>query len=172
MTKSRWWIPLLVLVTVLLVAAGPSPSGRPAAMASPSDGGTADGGVVLCEGIYALCTTAMCAPVAGKEGLLSCKCSVQNGYSAGTACNEMRDTPQGKTIFSRYHPIQSYVACNNARPWAWCLDVPCVIDADNPLQSTATCSCTVTSTPSQTYVAVTSLYSAAACTTGIISSAT
>jgi hypothetical protein len=68
--------------------------------------------------------------------------------------------------------MRSYVACSNNRPWAWCLDSPCLVDADNPLQATATCTCRATSSPKSTYIATSDFYSAAACTTGIISSAT
>jgi hypothetical protein len=168
MSAKSGWVLLVAVGVVLSLAAGSSSAGKAGASAIAS---VSDAGFVLCEGVYALCTTALCAPVAGQEGLLSCKCSVQDGYSAGHVCNGPKDTPAGKMIYSRYHPIRSYVACNNSRPWAWCLDVPCLIDADNPLQATATCSCKVTSSPQSTYVAVTDFYSEAACATGIISSA-
>jgi hypothetical protein len=173
MMKRRWWTLLLPAGLVLILAAGPSPAKKPAA-ATPS---APDAGFVLCEGPYALCTRALCSPVPGPgpdgglDGLLSCKCSVQSGYSVGTMkCQAPRDTPAGKQIFSRYSPMRSYVSCNNNRPWAQCLDFPCLIDADNPLQATATCTCKL-NPPQGPYIATSDFYSAAACTTGIISSA-
>jgi len=176
MMKGRWWMLLLPAGLVLILAAGPSPAGKSAKPTAASSS-SADSGFVLCEGIYALCTRALCSPIAGPNGamdggLVSCKCSVQSGHSVGGKCQGPKDTPAGKLIFSRYSLIRSYVQCKNSRMWANCVDSPCFIDADNPLSATATCTCTTLSTPNQMYIATSDFYNPAACTTGIISSAT
>ena len=124
----------------------------------------------LCKSTYALCTTAACKPIAGEKGKLSCKCDVQTGYSAATKdCEPIKTTKAGDLIQSRFYPVKAYAVCNNNRPWAWCLDVPCLIDKKNPLKSTCTCTVAKNQGP---YVIVGNTYNKSTCTTGIISSAT
>jgi hypothetical protein len=124
----------------------------------------------VCESTYALCTGAPCTPVEGREGAVSCACEVKTGYSAGQEpCQEPTETSGGKQIRSRYFPVKSYAICDNDRPWAWCLDKPCIIDKDNPAK--ASCACTTVKKQGP-YVIVADTYTDTACTTGIISSAT
>lgn len=124
----------------------------------------------LCKSTYALCTTASCKPIPGQKGNLLCGCSVHTGYSAGThSCASVRHTAAGDLIYSRYYPVKAYAMCSNARPWAWCLDVPCLIDKRDP--SHASCTCTVVENQNP-YVIVTDKYTKSTCTAGIISSAT
>src|ERR1700678_2320504 len=86
-----------------------------------------------CKSTYALCTTALCTPVPGKKDVVSCRCNVKTGYSAGTqACQDIKKTSKGEIIYSRYYPIKSYAVCSNNRPWGWCLDSPCTIDKKDP----------------------------------------
>lgn len=134
-------------------------------------GGAAHGqDLKVCESTFALCTVAWCDPIPGNDKQVNCHCTVNNGYSAGAeACSGVQETPQGQQIRSRYFPVKSYAACSNNRPWAWCLDKPCLIDKNN--QSAATCTCDVVKDLG-TYVIVTSTYTPATCTSGIISSAT
>lgn len=123
-----------------------------------------------CKSTYALCTTASCKPIPGQKGNLLCGCSVQTGYSGGThACKAVQHTVAGDLIYSRYYPVKAYAECSNSRPWAWCLDVPCLIDKNHP--SRASCTCTVTKNQNP-YVIVTDKSTKSTCTTGIISSAT
>jgi hypothetical protein len=124
----------------------------------------------VCESTYALCTTAPCVPVDGKDGALSCACEVKTGYSLGLEpCQSVKETSEGKQVSSRYFPVKSYAVCSNDRPWAWCLDKPCVIDPSNPTK--AACACT-TAKNQGPYVIVTDTLSDSTCTSGIISSAT
>jgi len=124
----------------------------------------------LCKSTYALCTTAPCAPVAGQKDAVSCACDVKTGYSAGTEpCQGKVETANGTQVRSRYYPVKSYAVCTNDRPWAWCLDKPCIIDKNDPTK--AACACTSVKEEGN-YVIVTSKYAASTCTTGIISSAT
>jgi hypothetical protein len=129
----------------------------------------------VCAGTYALCTTATCTPTPGQDAgsntELACGCKVMEGYSAGSkSCKEVpkvRPTP-GLKLASRYHPIRAMAVCANSRPWAWCLDMPCTVDAD---PSKATCLCKQVSTPKQAYIVVTDSYRESTCTTDIWSSA-
>jgi hypothetical protein len=124
----------------------------------------------LCEGVYALCTTAKCTPVPGKEDTVSCGCEVKAGYSAGRDnCKRTEDTRAGAEIQSRYYPVKSLSICNNDRQWADCLGKRCTIDAKDP--GKATCFCTLEKNKGP-YVIVGDRYTPQTCTTGIISSAT
>lgn len=124
----------------------------------------------LCKGTYALCTSAACTPVAGKEGTVSCSCEVRTGYSAGRdACRPAKDTGESKQVQSRYYPVKSLAICANDRPWANCLDKPCIVDKTDPTK--AECACT-TDKDQGPYVIVGDTYTPSTCTTGIISSAT
>ena len=124
----------------------------------------------LCEGTYALCTTATCTPIPGEDDTVSCGCDVKTGYSVGgDACTGEVATSEGKQISSRYYPIKIYVSCNNDRDWAWCLDKPCIVDENSPTK--ASCACTVTK-GQKPYVVVTDTYSDTTCTTDMWSSAT
>ncbi|HEX4045816.1 MAG TPA: hypothetical protein VHZ76_09145 [Gammaproteobacteria bacterium] len=123
-----------------------------------------------CNSKYALCTTAPCTPMTGKKDEVLCACDVKTGYSAATQnCQPVKQTQAGELVYSRYYPVKSYVTCTNNRPWAWCLDKPCIIDKKNP--SKAVCACSVVSDLGP-YVIVTDKNTATTCTTGIISSAT
>jgi hypothetical protein len=124
----------------------------------------------VCKSTFALCTIAPCDPVPGNDKQVSCHCTVNNGYSAGSeSCSGVKNTSEGQQIHSRYYPVKSYAACSNDRPWAWCLDKPCIVDKNNP--EAALCTCDVVKNLG-TYVIVTSNYTSATCTTGVISSAT
>lgn len=124
----------------------------------------------VCEGIYALCTTAQCHPIAGQEDTVSCDCTVKTGYSLGLEpCKGEVATAEGKQIVSRYYPIKSYASCSNDRPWANCLDSPCIVDDSD--SSKAACACQVVKDQGP-YVIVTETYDASTCTSGIWSSAT
>ena len=123
----------------------------------------------LCKSRYALCTTAKCTPIPGKEGEVSCACDVKTGYSAGLqACQNAEQTASGE-LKSRYYPVKYYAVCSNSRPWAWCLDKPCTVDKDNP--SKASCACSLEKDQGD-YVIVTDSYNDSTCTTDIWSSAT
>jgi hypothetical protein len=160
----------LVLLGTHLDAQTPAPT--PKAQAAPFK---------VCSGVYALCTTAKCTPPKAEDkqrkgkdkGPTSCECDVKAGPSVGGTSQKCDAVPQGPatpgmTIPSRYYPIKSYVPCNNAREWAWCLDKQCKINPDN---KTAICACTLT-TSKDTYIYITDKPGDSGCTTETISSAT
>ena len=127
-------------------------------------------GFRLCEGTYALCTSAKCAPVAGKEGAVACTCEVRTGYSAGRGdCRDTTWTGSGDRIQSRYYPVRSLSVCSNDRAWASCLDKPCTVDKDNPFKATCLCATEKNKGP---YIVVGDAYTPTTCTTGIVSSTT
>jgi hypothetical protein len=124
----------------------------------------------VCKSTFALCTIAPCDTIPGNDKQVSCHCTVNNSYSAGSEpCSGLQQTAGGQEIRSRYYPVKSYAICTNGRPWAYCLDKPCIIDKNNP--EAAACTCDVVN-KSEPYVIVTSIYTPATCTTGVISSAT
>jgi hypothetical protein len=124
----------------------------------------------VCVGTFALCTVAHCDAIPGSDKEVACHCTVNHGFSAGAQpCAAVASTPQGQEIRSRYYPVQSYAICRNDRPWAWCLDKPCLIDKNNP--EAATCICDKVKDLGA-YVIVTTKYTSETCTTGVISSAT
>jgi hypothetical protein len=126
--------------------------------------------LTACNGIFALCTIAPCDPIPGNDKQVLCHCTVNRGYSAGAEpCQRPQKIDDKQLIHSRYYPVKSYAICNNDRPWAWCLDKPCIIDNNNP--EAAACTCDIAKDKGD-YVIVTSNYTSATCTTGVISSAT
>jgi hypothetical protein len=124
----------------------------------------------VCKSTFALCTIAPCDPIPENDKQVACHCTVNNSYSAGQdPCQGVKNTPKGQQIRSRYYPVHSYAVCSNDRPWAWCLDKPCIVDKNNP--QAASCACDVVKNLGD-YVIVTSNYTPNTCTTGVISSAT
>jgi hypothetical protein len=124
----------------------------------------------VCKSEFALCTIAPCDPVPGNDKQVACHCTVNTGYSAGQEpCQGIKETADGQQIRSRYYPVKSYAVCSNDRPWAWCLDKPCIVDKNNP--QAALCTCDAVKNLGD-YVIVASKYNSATCTTGVISSAT
>jgi hypothetical protein len=94
---------------------------------------------------------------------------VKTGYSAGQEPCQEKQTSAGKELRSRYFPVKSVQVCTNDRPWAWCLDKPCLVDKNDPTK--ATCACTAVKDQGP-YVLIAETYSDKICTTGLISSAT
>jgi hypothetical protein len=128
-----------------------------------------DTGFKVCKSTYALCTTARCSSIPGNPDSVACKCDVRTGYSLGAKdCEDVPKPVAGTAVKSRYFPIASFVSCSNNKPWAFCLDSPCVIDAKG---ATATCTCSLKQ-GSDPYVIVTDRYAKDTCSSGVISSAT
>jgi hypothetical protein len=149
-----------LLLAPLLLLAAPSP---PSFAADSS-------GLRVCEGRYALCTTATCQAIPGDEGAVACACDVKDGFSAaGSACKAEVTTADGTELQSRYYPVKAYAACSNDRVWANCFDARCTVDKDDPAR--ATCTCTIARDQGP-YVVITDTYTDATCTTDIWSSAT
>lgn len=91
-----------------------------------------------------MCTFSACEPITILETplLYSCGCEVRRDeWSVGAkSCEPVKEVPEGQLIRSRYHPIKSYVRCSNSRPWAMCLDSPCIIDKNDKTKAKCTCS--------------------------------
>ena len=129
----------------------------------------------VCEGTFALCTTAICSGTAQDQNV-DCICTVNKGYSAGgQECRAPAVTPQGTQIYSRFFPIGSYQPCTNppsaSSPWAWCLDKQCLIDKDNPTIAHCQCGNVTTASysglPSFPYIIVTGQVTSTLCQNGI-----
>lgn len=53
-------------------------------------------GFIVCKSTYALCSTALCTPIADAAGFDSCDCNVMTGYSVGLSqCQSLQDTGEG-----------------------------------------------------------------------------
>ncbi|MGB8771061.1 MAG: hypothetical protein WCC92_15690 [Candidatus Korobacteraceae bacterium] len=125
----------------------------------------------VCKSTYALCTFAKCQEIKilGTPLLFSCGCEVKTDeWSVGAQpCEPVEKTPEGQSVIrSRYHPIKTYARCSNSRPWAMCLDSPCVIDKND--KTKAQCTCPPVQDQGDYLVAP----GTDACTAGIVSSAT
>lgn len=187
-TRSRILVTVVGLSVLLLGLPGAKAASSDAAATKAGAPGASAPTFTLCKGTYALCTTAKCtaipAGVAGANGFLSCPCSVQQGDSVGQelcAAVPTSDPYAGQTIPSRYFPPKSMAVCTNPNnhPWAVCLDMPCVVDA-NTAKATCVCvsSAALGSGGQGNYVVTTDRYTDLTCptgpnsTNGFISSAT
>ncbi|MBC8031716.1 MAG: hypothetical protein H7Z16_16655 [Pyrinomonadaceae bacterium] len=127
----------------------------------------------VCQGTFALCTTAKCKHPEGPNPpplTLDCLCEVAQGYSAGKkACSAITQDPptKGLAILSRYSPINSTAVCAARVAYAQCLDSPCTVDED---PSKAKCSCARVDSPGG-YVVGLGTHSDAMCRSHIWSSA-
>jgi hypothetical protein len=130
----------------------------------------------VCKATFALCTIAACDPIPGKPDQVTCHCTVNDGYSVGSdkvSCANL-EGQHSPNLSSRYYPFKSAIKCSEDRPWAFCLDSPCVVDENNPRAAQCTCNLvnTVPKPPVAPWVFVTNAHSPTSCTTGIVSSAT
>ncbi len=126
-------IVMAVVIQLSLVGCGGDSGSNFSAIPSPN--------FIVCSSTYALCTTALCSPIPGDDQNVSCDCNVTTGYSTGlTECPGVQQTDEGETVVSRYYLITSYLRCSNDRPWAMCLDSPCIIDSSDPSQAACKCS--------------------------------
>lgn len=166
-----------ILFTALAVCSCSQPAAVSNSSPSPATAptqavATATPSFTLCNGTFALCTSAQCKRVPGTNDKVNCSCSVQQAYSAGT--NPCATVPQGspkanEAIPSRYSPISSMAVCSIDAPWAFCLDKPCTVNDD---LTSANCVCDVKHTREQSYVVVAGTKDNAMCTDAIWSSAT
>jgi hypothetical protein len=107
---------------------------------------------VVCEGKYALCTSAACTPIPVRDAKTGkmvvtralCECEVANGPSLGDLpCAER--TPQGDNRFlvSTFSfgetAIRSAMTCPSGTAWASCFDQPCIVDPKDPTKAQCTC---------------------------------
>ena len=135
--------------TAFTFAPSPSPESPPKAAGTPAPGFT------ICQGTFALCTSAKCTGQRTQTGLkVKCSCDVkQAAYSVGTKpCSDVPQAPPtpGQLIPSRYSPITSTAVCPSNGVWAFCLDKKCTVDQNT---AKATCECTLLRSP-QRYVVV------------------
>lgn len=108
---------------------------------------------VFCEGLYALCIKAACAPIVDDHANItafSCSCDNKEGWSMGPGSCDSR-VPIGKngntfimsTYSNFYNKDHLTMTCNvntaRPKPWAWCYGAPCMVDPVDPSKSTCTC---------------------------------
>lgn len=116
----------------------------------------------FCEGTYALCIKAPCAPIPTLPRLVNyatdhalCSCNVVRGWSMGPGeCEDRAPVTQGgrtyliSTYSNLYNEKEKTLACGEGTAWAWCYGAPCVVDEKNP--SKASCTCPVMTGQAQT----------------------
>ena len=95
------------------------------------------GGTRICEGPYALCSSAKCQPIGGDPAHVKCACEGPlNGLNIGDSSCQSR-TDRLTSTFSlwditatRRKPAKRSISCtgDNANKWAFCLDAPCGVE--------------------------------------------
>jgi len=107
---------------------------------------------IICDQVYALCTSAQCIPDPNNSNESICFCEVRKGKSLGhTPCNKRVPTTDQQGI---EHVISTFsfddfatkenMTCSSGMPWSDCLDQPCTVDPLDP--SKAICICTIVRT--------------------------
>lgn len=107
----------------------------------------ADSGLV-CDGDYALCTSAECTPDPDNPTAKAvCDCTVENGQNYGVlttcAARTAVETSGTTLLVSTYSFAQAatkdVMTCTGANYWTDCLDAPCVVDPRDPTKAICTC---------------------------------
>jgi len=131
-----------ILITAFLLVAN--------AAGYAAEQGKDDAKGIICEGFYALCTSAPCIPdPENTDGEAICRCKVNEGINFGTTqCSERTPVTSAhgvKTLVSTYSfaqgPTKPMLSCPKGKPWTNCLDRPCTVDPMNPL--VAICKCDI-----------------------------
>lgn len=171
MRSARGWFSRLGRAWRGLMLTGAALAALPGC-SQPAGGSGYDGpAFTVCSSTYARCTAALCEAIPAAPGFASCNCDVLTGYSAGLSqCQDVQETGQGQAIVSRYSPIDTKGSCSNDRPWANCLDSPCLIDRNDP--SHAACICTLMQDKGAYLDVSASGGQGSSCTSGLYSSAT
>lgn len=129
---------ILVLVALLTLGA----YGAAAETGSSGEEG------IICEGLYALCTSAPCIPdPENRESKALCSCEVNKGINYGhTSCDQRtpaKDDYGITTLISTYSfaqgPSRPILICPEGKPWTDCLDRPCTVNPMNPLSAMCKC---------------------------------
>lgn len=107
---------------------------------------------IVCNQMYALCTSARCIPLADSPGKAMCECITEKGLSAGfTSCDKRKpkhdkyNTLLLVSTFS-FNEFKTKKAMNCAKgmPWSNCVDMPCSVDPQDSKR--ALCTCTINNT--------------------------
>jgi len=102
----------------------------------------------ICEGLYALCTSAPCVPdPENKDSKAICSCEVNKGINFGySSCDsrEKKTDDYGVTnLISTYSfaqgPSKPVLSCPKGKPWTDCLDKSCTVNPLNPLNAYCKC---------------------------------
>jgi len=102
----------------------------------------------VCEGLYALCTSAPCIPdPTDPEKKAVCSCEVLDGRSFGFhACPQRKASTDSNgvtkvtsTFSFAQAPTKPVLVCPAGKPWTDCLDSPCIVDPMDPTHAICTC---------------------------------
>lgn len=110
-------------------------------------------GLQMCEGQYAICDAALCAPLAAQAGppgsksvqptTAVCTCEVKVGpnLGPGPCANRKPSGPNNEYIMSTYsYALEShYLSCPKGGARTVCFGYPCVIDQKDTSRAHCTC---------------------------------
>jgi hypothetical protein len=126
------------------------------AMSAPADAashnvdnlaGQLKAAATFCDGTYALCIKAACAPIASRSSgggnaidSALCSCEVVKSWSMGPAsCAARMPVQQGgytyliSTYSNLFNATNKTLTCSSTETlWAWCYGAPCVVDSKDP----------------------------------------
>ena len=156
---DRTVVLIVVLLCAVLAAGAAAAQQAPAAGIPVPPPGFGSNQANFCQGTYALCITAPCAPVPTLDRLTNyyvdtglCECDVIVDSEASPAwsmgpgsCEDRALVEQGgrqfliSTYSNLYNPENKVVTCGADTLWAWCYGAPCVVDEEDPTKALCTC---------------------------------
>jgi hypothetical protein len=106
-----------------------------------------DGGTVVCEQRYALCSYAPCRPIPGDDQKALCDCAVLDGVNVGNKPCDQRSSREGphglSALYSAFSlseiPERPLMTCPAGSVWTQCLDALCFVDPTNSRKAVCTC---------------------------------
>lgn len=107
---------------------------------------------IICNQMYALCTSARCIPLPESPNDAICECVTEKGPSVGfTTCEKRKPTYnkyKALSLISTFSFAQfatkKSMNCPSGMPWANCVDMPCTVDPQN--KKRALCQCKIDNT--------------------------
>jgi hypothetical protein len=107
---------------------------------------------IVCDQMYALCTSARCLPSPENPDIALCECVTEKGSSVGfTSCEKRKPSyTKYKTLtlistfsFAQFATKKS-MSCPKGTHWANCVDMPCTVDPQNDKRAVCLCSLNAT----------------------------
>lgn len=132
----------------------------------------------LCEGTFALCTSAACVPLPDSTQA-ACSCAVLRGKSmASVPCDTVAPTrgANGTEVVYSMFSLEQFaqgkeaMKCAKDTPWTWCLNKPCTVDPADP--DRALCVCDIVTNSTQEWMTLGGRCDASTCQTAYWSGAT
>lgn len=131
---------------------------------------------IVCNQMYALCTSARCIPLPENSNKAICECVTKQGPSVGFKSCEQRKPYNTKyqtlslvsTFSFAQFAVKQSMNCPKGMPWTDCVDMPCTVDPQN--KKRALCQCKINTT--QAFVTFGGSCNTGTCATSFWSGAT